>query len=63
MNVVTKLPNDLMTTTEVCRLLRISKATLRRWTQRGEIPVIKIGPALRYSRSELARTATREVTP
>ncbi|WP_058954275.1 MULTISPECIES: helix-turn-helix transcriptional regulator [Kocuria] len=46
---------DMMTTHEVCELLRVDRTTLWRWRRAGVGPVpVEVGPrALRYRRAEV----------
>jgi excisionase family DNA binding protein len=57
MNAVAELPM-LLTPTEVCRALRISRSTLGRMVDRGDLQVVRLGrpgAALRIPAQELQR--------
>lgn len=57
MNTAAQLP-ALLTPTEVCRALRISRSTLGRMVDRGDLAAIRlgrVGSALRIPASELER--------
>lgn len=42
-----------MTVDEIAALLRVSTATVRKWTARGELPAVHIGRRARVTRSDL----------
>jgi excisionase family DNA binding protein len=44
---------DLLTPEEVCSLLRIKKQRLYEWVHFGQIPYVKVGRFLRFSRSKI----------
>lgn len=44
---------ELLTAKEVMQLLRISKATLIRWTKEGILPSIKIGRRILYDKNDI----------
>jgi excisionase family DNA binding protein len=43
----------LFTSDEAARLLRVSRASLRRLIGRGEVPVVRVGVAIRLRRADL----------
>ena len=47
--------DKLLTKTEVCELLQISRPTLDRIVAAGEIEVLRIGGQVRFSQQELLR--------
>jgi excisionase family DNA binding protein len=49
--------NDLITTAEMARLLKVQPNTLEVWraTKRYDLPYVKIGRSVRYSRSAAAQ--------
>lgn len=49
---MTELP-EMMTSAEVQKWLGISRATLTRRVQDGDIPAIRVGHVLRFERAEL----------
>jgi excisionase family DNA binding protein len=52
----------LLTIIEVAKLLRISVSSVRRLQQRRQIPFVKIGGCIRFSKDDLsAYLATRRV--
>lgn len=47
-------PAELLTTSEVANLLRVSKATVARWANEGRLPVIQPSPRiLRFRRIDV----------
>ncbi|WP_210417178.1 helix-turn-helix domain-containing protein [Citricoccus sp. SGAir0253] len=44
---------ELLTTDEICTLMRVSQGTVLRWMKDQDLPVISVGPRLR--RVQLAR--------
>lgn len=45
----------LLTTSEACEFLRISKPTIHRWKQQGIIKHVRIGNNIRYRLSDLIK--------
>jgi excisionase family DNA binding protein len=43
----------LLTAREVAERLGVARATILRWTRRGELPAFKLGRALRYREAEV----------
>lgn len=52
-------PVEWMDVLDVCRLLRVSSRTLRKWTQRGLFHPSQIGRRLYYSRDEVENVLRR----
>jgi len=52
------IPRDLLTGTELCAALKISKATLSRYVRARRIPVVKVGAIQRFSESAVMRALT-----
>ena len=52
----------LVTPREAARLLSISERTLYSWTKRGDIPVVKLGTAVRYDPKDLAAFVEQKKT-
>lgn len=48
-----KKKHELLTSAEVCRLLRISRDTLYRMIKRGALPTIKVGATYRFRAAEV----------
>ena len=48
-------PRDWVEVSEACRLLGISRKTIRRWTQRGVFASSRIGGRLYYDRADIDR--------
>lgn len=47
--------DELLTSAELCELLKVDTRTLRRWTHAGELPrPVKIGGSLRWRRADLS---------
>ena len=44
---------DIMTVSEVAEYLRVNPQTIYRKAKAGELPVVRIGRAIRFRRSEL----------
>jgi putative molybdopterin biosynthesis protein len=53
---------DVLTATEACQLLRISRPTLRNLIKKGEISAFKIGNHWRIVRTELERYVREKST-
>ncbi len=54
----------IMTVDEVAEYLKLSKITVYKLTQKGEIPGFRIGSSWRYNREkidEIARVGTRQI--
>lgn len=54
----------IMTVEEVAEYLKLSKITVYKLTQKGEIPGFRIGSSWRYNREvidEIARVGTRKI--
>jgi len=45
--------NELLRVTDVARLLRLSRATIYRLVDRGELPALRIGNTIRFHPDEL----------
>ena len=45
--------NDVMTVSEVAEYLRVNPQTVYRKAKAGEMPVVRIGRAIRFRRTEL----------
>ncbi|MBI3322885.1 MAG: helix-turn-helix domain-containing protein [Candidatus Omnitrophica bacterium] len=45
--------NDVMTVSEVAEYLRVNPQTVYRKAKAGELPVVRIGRAIRFRRAEL----------
>lgn len=46
--------NQLLTTREVCDMLRIGKTTLWRWSRRGDFPQpVKLGHSTRWRQADI----------
>ena len=62
-----KKDNDnsiIMTVDEVAEYLKLSKITVYKLTQKGEIPGFRIGSSWRYNReiiNEIARVGTKKI--
>ena len=52
-----KLP-DLMTVTEVAKVLRMTSQAIRDMIKRGEISAVRVGRQYRIARSEVERITT-----
>lgn len=52
-----KLP-DLMTVTEVAKVLRMTSQAIRDMIKRGEISAVRVGRQYRIDRSEIERITT-----
>ena len=56
MAVTAQQPDDLLTVTEVCDVLKVSRSALYALRYRGEAPpAIKVGRQLRWRRTDLDR--------
>lgn len=44
---------DLYTAVEVAKLLKVCLATVRRLQQRRELPFVKVGDSVRFSKSDI----------
>jgi excisionase family DNA binding protein len=50
------MSEKLLTTAEVAKMLRVSRSTVHRWAQLGQIKTIRLpSGTLRYSREEVER--------
>ena len=48
-------PDDLLTTTEAAKLLKVSPVTIARWLKQGRLPAYRVGPrGVRIRRDDLA---------
>lgn len=59
-----KYETVIMTVEEVAEYLKLSKITVYKLTQKGEIPGFRIGSSWRYNREaidEIARVGTRKI--
>lgn len=52
--------NKLLKTEEVAEMLAVSPRTIRSWKYRGVIPFIKVGRAVRFNASAIARWLERK---
>lgn len=43
---------DLLTTDEICTIMRVSQGTVLRWMKDQKLPVISVGPRLRRVQQE-----------
>ncbi len=50
---------ELMTVSEVARLLRLHPNTVYSQTEAGELPCFRIGKSIRYSREEIEKYLLR----
>lgn len=48
-----KHPNGIMSLDELCKYLKLTKSTIYKLTQRGEIPASRIGKQLRFRRAKI----------
>lgn len=46
---------DLLTTDEICTIMRVSQGTVLRWMKDQKLPVISVGPRLRRVQQEHVR--------
>lgn len=46
---------ELMTAEQVCKVLGVTKATLHRWKEQGQIPFYQIGGLIRYDLNKLLK--------
>jgi excisionase family DNA binding protein len=53
---------DVLTSTEACQLLRISRPTLRSLIKKGELSAFKIGNRWRIMKTELVRYVKEKST-
>jgi len=53
-----QIESNLLTRKEVCKILRVSYPTLKRWADSGVISSIKIGGTVRYEKAEIQRLLT-----
>ena len=54
--------NDVMTVSEVAEYLRVNPQTVYRKAKAGEMPVVRIGRAIRFRRTELESWLKTPVT-
>jgi excisionase family DNA binding protein len=52
--------NEILTTRQVAKLLKIHPVTVRKLAQRGEIPGWRVGKSWRFSKSELIKHFLRK---
>jgi excisionase family DNA binding protein len=52
---------DILTLTEVAAYLRVTKRTLYRLAQEGQLPAFKLGGTWRFRREELDRWITENI--
>ncbi len=52
---------DLLTAQEAAELLKLKKSTVYEMVKRGELPAVRLGKQLRFSRSELEKLVTASV--
>lgn len=53
---------ELLTTTEVAELLRISTSSVRRLQQRRRIPFLKVGGSIRFAKHDIISYLARQRT-
>lgn len=51
---------ELLTVADVARLLKISVSSVRRLQRRRQLPFVKVGGHVRYTRSDVAEYLTRQ---
>jgi excisionase family DNA binding protein len=54
MSIDANSPSELLTIPEVAALLKISVPTVRRLQQRRQIPFVKVGGCVRFTRADVA---------
>ncbi|MBI4437046.1 MAG: helix-turn-helix domain-containing protein [Candidatus Omnitrophica bacterium] len=54
-----KLEEEVLTTEEVCKFLRISRQTLYKLIERGKIPGMKVGQGYKFLKSDLISSFRR----
>jgi len=52
---------DLLTLSEVAKILRFSERTTREFIRRGELPAAKIGSSFRIKRSDVEALINKQV--
>ncbi len=55
-------PEQAMDTQAVAALLDVSKATVRRRVEEGELPAVRVGRCLRFRRSQILAYMTANTT-
>ena len=55
--------NDVMTVSEVAEYLRVNPQTVYRKAKTGEMPVVRIGRAIRFKRADLENWLTQTPAP
>ncbi len=55
-------PEQAMDTQAVAALLDVSKATVRRRVEEGELPAVRVGRCLRFRRSQVLAYMTANTT-
>ncbi len=46
------IPDDLMNTSDVAKLLNVTSMTIRRWIESNKLPAFRVGSRLRVSRAD-----------
>lgn len=54
-------PTDLLTTSEVAKLGRVSRATVIRWYEAGDLPAVQIGRIRRFRRDHVEQILTPKI--
>jgi excisionase family DNA binding protein len=52
---LTTLPGQLITEKELCDFLDVSTPTIIKWRNKGKIPCIRIGSAVRYDKAAVIK--------
>lgn len=52
--------SDLLDHKEIAHYLKVSPGTIRVWTSKGKIPVLRVGRCTRYSREEIDRWVLKQ---
>lgn len=47
------MDDELLSVEDVTRILKVSKATVRRWCRQGKLPAARIGKAYRVRKGDL----------
>lgn len=51
MTEINTIPNDLLTTTELCEVLKVNANTLSNWRKNKGLPYFQVEKTIRYSKS------------
>lgn len=51
-------PGEMLTTSDVAKQFRVSRTTVIRWFESGELPGIQIGKIRRFRRADVERLLT-----